>query len=198
MKILRCGPEAVLLDCGDLTEALGWWSSLSEHPEVQEAVLGAQTVLLRGDPRTLRHVVASTLPSSRQAQTEQRTIEIPVHYDGPDLANVASLVGLSSDDVVRRHTGSPWTVGFSGFAPGFAYLIGGDETLRVPRLPRPRTKVPSGSVGLAGEFSGVYPRESPGGWQLIGRTTRALFDIHADPPALLQPGDHVQFVEVEE
>ena len=95
--------------------------------------------------------------------------------------------------VIAAHTGSPWRVGFGGFAPGFAYLVGGDERLNVPRQSDPRTKVPAGSVALAGEFSAVYPRESPGGWQLIGHTDAVLWDVDRDKPALLIPGMLVQF-----
>ena len=116
-------------------------------------------------------------------------------YDGPDLADVASHTGLSEDEIVAAHTGAPWTVAFGGFAPGFAYLVGGDERLAVPRRESPRTSVPAGSVGLAGEFSGVYPRSSPGGWQLIGHTDAVMFDVDRDPPALLAPGAQVRFVE---
>jgi KipI family sensor histidine kinase inhibitor len=105
---------------------------------------------------------------------------------------------LTPREVVAAHTQTPWRVGFAGFAPGFGYLVGGDERLRVPRRSEPRTKVPIGAVGLAGEFSGVYPRESPGGWQLIGHTSEeqaALWDVDRDPPALLTPGQWVQFRE---
>lgn len=115
-------------------------------------------------------------------------VELAVQYDGPDLAEVARLCRLSAD-VVAAHTGRPWRVGFAGFAPGFAYLVDGD-----PRRTEPRTAVPAGSVGLAGAFSGIYPRSSPGGWQLIGRTDAALFDVDRDPPALLRPGAWVRFV----
>ena len=116
-------------------------------------------------------------------------------YDGPDLAEVARLTGLDEDEVVAAHTGTPWRIAFGGFAPGFAYLTGGDERLRVPRRDEPRTTVPAGAVGLAGEFSGVYPRSSPGGWQLIGSTDALLWDPDRDPPALLLPGGSVRFVE---
>jgi KipI family sensor histidine kinase inhibitor len=116
-----------------------------------------------------------------------------VVYDGPDLADVASHTGLSEEAIVSAHTGTPWTVAFGGFAPGFAYLVGGDERLAVPRRDSPRTSVPAGSVGLAGEYSGVYPRSSPGGWQLIGRTDTVMFDVDRDPPALLAPGSLVRF-----
>ena len=113
-----------------------------------------------------------------------------VRYDGPDLDEVARLTGLTHAEVVAAHTGTPWRVAFGGFAPGFAYLVGGDPRLHVPRRDRPRPSVPAGSVGLAGEFSGVYPRSSPGGWQLLGTTDAVLWDADRDPPALLAPGHH--------
>jgi KipI family sensor histidine kinase inhibitor len=122
------------------------------------------------------------------------TVEIPVCYDGEDLAEVGELTGLGADGVVEAHTGQTWTVAFAGFAPGFGYLVGEDDRLHVPRRTTPRTKVPAGAVGLAGEFSGVYPRESPGGWQLIGSTRLPMWDLDRDPPALLQPGLRVRFV----
>ena len=123
-------------------------------------------------------------------------VEIAVRYDGPDLDDVARLTGLSPAEVVAAHTGMPWRVAFGGFAPGFAYLVGGDPRLRVPRRGRPRPWVPAGAVGLAGEFSGVYPRASPGGWQLVGTTDAVLWDVDRDPPALLAPGTSVRFVAV--
>ena len=123
-------------------------------------------------------------------------VVIDVVYDGADLDEVARLTGLTPQRRRRRAHRTPWRVGFAGFAPGFAYLVGGDERLNVPRRSEPRTKVPAGSVGLAGEFSGVYPRESPGGWQLIGRTDAELWDVDREPPALLTPGMWVQFREV--
>ena len=123
-------------------------------------------------------------------------VEIEVRYDGPDLDDVARLTGLSRAEVVAAHTGMPWRVAFGGFAPGFAYLVGGDPRLVVPRRDHPRPAVPAGSVGLAGTFSGVYPRASPGGWQLLGTTALVLWDEHRDPPALLTPGTSVRFVDV--
>lgn len=123
-------------------------------------------------------------------------VEIPVRYDGPDLLEVGELTGLGPAGVVAAHTGRVWTVAFCGFMPGFGYLVGGDPRLRVPRRNSARTRVPAGSVGLAGEYSGVYPRESPGGWQLIGRTTMPIFDLSWESPALLRPGRRVRFVEV--
>jgi KipI family sensor histidine kinase inhibitor len=120
-------------------------------------------------------------------------VEIAVTYDGADLAEVARLTGLDEDGVVAAHTGTPWRIAFGGFAPGFMYLTGGDPRLQVPRRDEPRTTVPAGAVGLAGEYSGVYPRPSPGGWQLIGRTDTVLWDAERDPPALLTPGGIVTF-----
>jgi biotin-dependent carboxylase-like uncharacterized protein len=122
-------------------------------------------------------------------------VEVGVCYDGEDLAEVARLCRLDAAEVVRAHTAAPWTVAFTGFAPGFAYLSGGDPRLDVPRRAEPRTRIPAGSVGLAGPFSGVYPRVSPGGWQLIGRTGLAMWDLARDEPALLAPGMRVRFVD---
>jgi KipI family sensor histidine kinase inhibitor len=191
MKLLPCGDRAVLLDCASLEEARGWFTALTDL----DPVLGAQTVLLEGNPADLRAVVAARKPDPPVARTEPAEIVIAVAYDGPDLTEVAALTGLSKDDVVAAHTSTAWTVGFGGFAPGFAYLTGGDPRLRVPRRATPRPTVPAGSVGLAGDFSGIYPRSSPGGWQLIGRTDVELFDVESDPPALLQPGMRVRFTE---
>jgi KipI family sensor histidine kinase inhibitor len=192
MKVLPCGDRAVLIDCSSLDEAQGWFAAL--HDDV-DAVLGARTVLLRGDPSDLRALVDRSEPRDITTAEDVEEIEIPVTYDGDDLADVASHTGLSEDEIVTAHTGTPWTVAFGGFAPGFAYLVGGDERLVVPRRDSPRTSVPAGSVGLAGEFSGVYPRSSPGGWQLIGHTDAVMFDVDRDPPALLASGATVRFVE---
>ena len=106
---------------------------------------------------------------------------------------MARLTGLTAGEVIEAHTRTPWRVGFSGFAPGFAYLVDGDPRLAVPRRSEPRTSVPAGSVGLAGEFSAVYPRRSPGGWQLIGHTDAVLWDLERPDPALLTRGMRVRF-----
>lgn len=123
-------------------------------------------------------------------------VEVPVRYDGEDLREVARLIGLEPREVVQRHTSTLWVVAFSGFAPGFGYAVPVDGgPWDVPRRDESRTRVPAGAVGLAGGFTGVYPRESPGGWQLIGRTEAVMFDPDRDPPALLRPGTTVRFVE---
>lgn len=124
-------------------------------------------------------------------------VEILVHYDGPDLSDVCELTSLAPHEVVAAHTQTPWRVAFTGFSPGFAYLCGGDSRLQVPRRGEARTSVPAGAVALAGEFSAVYPRSSPGGWQLLGHTDAILWDIDRQPPALLQPGSTVCFVDAE-
>ncbi|TDL12074.1 allophanate hydrolase subunit 1 [Mycolicibacterium obuense] len=202
------GDRALLLEFGTTAEVLAWTEALraAELPGVVDLVPAAQTVLIiladashqaptrqrigRVAP-TANTVAESSAPPDRKAD-----VLIDVVYDGEDLDEVARLTGLSVDEVVAAHTGRPWRVGFCGFAPGFGYLLDGDERLEVPRRAEPRTKVPVGAVALAGSFSGVYPRESPGGWQLIGRTDAALWDIDRDEPALLTPGRWVQFQAV--
>jgi KipI family sensor histidine kinase inhibitor len=199
------GDHALLLEFDSTAEVLAWSEALRDAglAGVVDTVSAARTVLLKlAEPRhqapTRQHLAALRIDNAavRRAVTgtdDEADAVIDVVYDGDDLDDVATLTGLSVDDVVAAHTGTPWRVGFGGFAPGFAYLVGGDERLRVPRRDEPRTKVPAGAVGLAGEFSGVYPRPSPGGWQLIGRTDATLWDIDRDPPALLTPGMWVRF-----
>ncbi|GAA3526366.1 allophanate hydrolase subunit 1 [Aeromicrobium panaciterrae] len=191
MNLRPYGDTALLLDCESLDEAQSWFAALHDQAE---AVLGARTVLLRGDPGTLWSLVDQTRPADSVALPGQPEIEVPVTYDGADLGDVARLTGLSVDEVVEAHTGTPWTVAFGGFAPGFSYLVGGDPRLHVPRRESPRARVPAGSVGVAGEFSGVYPRQSPGGWQLVGHTELAMWDTGREPPALLVAGMAVRFV----
>lgn len=190
MKLRPCGDTALLVDCDSLDEAQGWYAALRQRAP---AVLGARTVLLRGSPSELRALVGRTSPVSPEVALASPTVEIPVTYDGADLEEVARLTGLTPAGVIRAHTSSAWTVAFGGFAPGFSYLVGGDPRLVVPRRESPRARVPAGSVGLAGEFSGIYPRESPGGWQLIGRTDVAVWDSGRAEPALLLAGMRVRF-----
>lgn len=200
------GDQALLLEFDSTAEVLAWTDALREAEllGVLDIVPASRTVLVKlAGPRyqaPTRQRLAK-LRVTAEALTEASTpheadIEIDVVYDGADLEEVARLTGMTTDQVVAAHTGTLWQVGFGGFAPGFAYLIGGDERLNVPRQSEPRTKVPAGSVALAGEFSGVYPRESPGGWQLIGRTNAELWDVDRDPPALLRPGMWVRFREM--
>ncbi len=198
------GDRALLVELGGIEQALAWVDALEADrpPGIADVVPAAETVLvLLSDGVAvdhLREALRSVDPAAAARDAvELPQIEIPVRYDGPDLAEVATLTGLDEAAVVAAHTGTPWRVGFGGFAPGFGYLVGGDQRLHVPRREKARTKVPAGAVGLAGEFSGIYPRESPGGWQLIGRTDVLLWDLDRDPPALLQRGAEVRFTAVE-
>ena len=199
------GDRALLLECGSTDEVLGCAAALraADIAGVTDIVPGARTVLVtltdatyQAATRTRLATVEFTAPADPVPPGDADVV-IDVVYDGADLADVAALVGMDTDGVIAAHTGTPWRVGFGGFAPGFAYLVGGDSRLSVPRRDQPRTRVPAGSVALAGEFSGVYPRESPGGWQLIGRTETVLWDIDRPLPALLAPGMWVQFRAVD-
>ncbi|MFT3969569.1 MAG: urea amidolyase family protein [Micropruina sp.] len=210
-RLLPCGERAVLIEVADLDAVMALRTVLAAlagrgaFAAVRDVVAAATTVLLGvDDPDALpgvREAVVNLLPGPDPATVTAargEPVEIGVHYDGADLAEVARLTGLRPDEVVAAHTGRDWVVAFGGFAPGFAYLAGGDERLQVPRRAEPRTRVPPGAVGLAGPFSGIYPRASPGGWQLIGRTDIGLWDAERDPPALLQPGGRVRFRSIDE
>ena len=198
MNVLPFGDAALLVELDGLDEVLGFAAAVgaADLDGVIDVVPAAETVLVVTEPGTPLEPLVRRLTSlsfRSVAQAEGEPVEIAVVYDGPDLADVARLTGLSEDQVVDAHTGTPWRIAFGGFAPGFAYLTGGDPRLAVARRDEPRTTVPAGSVGLAGEYSGVYPRSSPGGWQLIGRTEAVLWDAERSPPALLQPGGSVRF-----
>ncbi|MFD7340452.1 5-oxoprolinase subunit PxpB [Streptomyces violascens] len=201
MRTLPVGEHALLVElengeaAGALHAELLRRRAAGTLPPVREIVPAARTVLLDGitDPRAL----AAQLTTWRIPPLEagaQETVEISVRYDGPDLADVAALWEVSEQEAVRIHSAAEFRVAFCGFAPGFAYLTGLGEEYAVPRRDTPRTSVPAGSVALAGPYTGVYPRPSPGGWQLIGRTDAALWDPHREPAALLTPGTRVRFV----
>lgn len=201
-RVIPYGDSALLVEFGSLADVLGMLPALqrTRPAGVLDLVPAARTIAIVLDPRVLSPASASgwverTVPEPAEAADEE-VVELPVRYDGDDLAEVAGLLGITTAEVVERHTASRWRVAFGGFAPGFAYLVTDNDGLVVPRRATPRTAVPAGSVGLAGEFSGVYPRSSPGGWQLIGRTDATLWDAAADPPALLRPGVVVRFTAV--
>lgn len=191
----------LLVECTDLNSTMDLHHTLETAtlPGVEELIPAARTVLINFDPaRTsataLEHRIRG-LEHTEQDTTEAREVTIDVHYDGEDLAEVAELLSVSTAEVVARHQQATWQVAFSGFAPGFGYLAGDDPIFDVPRRPSPRTRVPVGAVALAGEFTGVYPRASPGGWQLIGRSDARLWDLDREPPALFVPGTIVTFRE---
>jgi KipI family sensor histidine kinase inhibitor len=200
MRILPSGSTALLVELEDLDAVLALYAALSAQPPagVVDVVPAARTVLLVIDPAgttlaAVAEAVRTTVPRP-DLRAEGEVVELPVHYDGADLPELAGLLGIEPAELVDRHTAQEWTVAFCGFAPGFGYLTQLGAPWDVPRRSTPRTAVPPGSVALAGEFSGVYPRQSPGGWQLIGRTDVAVFDAAREPAALLRPGVRVRFV----
>lgn len=195
------GDRALLLECESTDEVLAVAGALrgAALPGVRDVVPAARTVLVTlADPAlqqsTRTRLAVIDIPSHPPtAPARSAEVVIDVVYDGADLDQVAELLDMTVPDLIAAHTGTRWRVAFCGFAPGFGYLTGGDPRLRVPRRAEPRPRVPAGSVALAGEFSGVYPRESPGGWQLLGRADAVLWDVDRSPPALLAPGDWVRF-----
>jgi KipI family sensor histidine kinase inhibitor len=198
------GDQALLVDVEDGPEPAALAAAITSagHPAITEVVPAATTVLVRTTPGADLAVVAGAVRASAGRATElsasgEDELVVPVVYDGADLDEVAGHTGLSAGEVVAAHTGQVWTVAFCGFAPGFGYLRGEDDRLHVPRRSSPRTRVPAGAVALAGEFTGVYPRPSPGGWQLIGRTDLPVWDLERRPPALLRPGVRVRFVALD-
>ncbi|MEP7090773.1 MAG: allophanate hydrolase subunit 1 [Nocardioidaceae bacterium] len=200
--MLAYGDRALLLELGDAGRVLAWTDALGRArlPGVGDLVPAAATLLVviaeGADVAAVRSALEGFEEPDPSAQRPEDgdVLEVPVSYDGPDLAEVARLTGLTEAEIVEAHTSTTWRVAFGGFAPGFGYLVGGDARLVVPRRESARTSVPAGAVGLAGEFSGVYPRESPGGWQLIGTTSLPMWDPERDPPAVLLPGARVRFV----
>lgn len=195
------GEAALLVDTGTAERAQALAASLrsSPPPGVVEAVPGLESLLVELDPLQpddVADALRQRLARLDVPPADGRLHVIRVVYDGPDLDDVAALTGLTPDEVVMRHAATELPVLFCGFAPGFAYLGELPDELRVPRLARPRTRTPAGSVAIAGAMSGVYPADLPGGWRIIGRTSVTLFDPRADPPSLLVPGDRVRFEPV--
>lgn len=203
MRALPVGDRALLVELGSGAEAQALHAELLRRRaagslSVREIVPAARTVLLDGldDPaRLAAQLTAWDIPPLSARADE--VIELPVRYDGPDLADVAALWGVEEHEVGRIHAAAEFRVAFCGFAPGFGYLTGLPPRYHVPRRDTPRTAVPAGSVALAGPYTGVYPRSSPGGWQLIGTTDAVLWDHTRVPAALLSPGTRVRFVERE-
>jgi KipI family sensor histidine kinase inhibitor len=195
VRVRPAGPLGLLVEVDDLVTVHRVAAALRAVPGVEEVVPGYRTVLVTvSAPWQLPAVDELVLPATEEVRG--RLVEVPVVYDGADLPEVARLTGLTEDEVVARHTAVEYLVAFLGFAPGFPYLVGLDPALHVPRRATPRTRVPAGSVGLAGAQTGIYPQPTPGGWQLLGRTDVVLFDADRDPPALLAAGDRLRFVPV--
>lgn len=199
MRFRDAGDSGLLVDTDTLAEAHRVWAVLhaAALPGVRDAVVGERSVLVTFDPLDcdLPGVRAAADAASGAAEHDPRTVSIPVSYDGEDLDDVAIHTGLSTVEVARRHSEALYTVAFLGFSPGFAYLVGLDHALHLPRRDTPRTRVPAGSVAIAGEHTAVYPQQTPGGWHLLGHTDLRIFDAtDASDPALLAPRDRVRFV----
>lgn len=200
MRFLPVNLDALLVELHDLDETLALFDSLQAEPiaGIDEIIPAARTLLVQYRPsavdrQALINAIARRDLSTRSTR-ESRRVEIPVHYNGEDLDEVAALLGISREEVVRRHTSADYEVAFCGFAPGFGYLTGGAD-FQVPRRQTPRTRIPAGAVALAGNFSGVYPKASPGGWQIIGVTPLQMWDLQRDEPALMRPGYKVRFLD---
>jgi KipI family sensor histidine kinase inhibitor len=201
LTVLPYGDRAVLLEVADLAAVVAVRTALerSPLPGQRDLVPAARTVLVVFDRQPTDRDVAALRRLDADAPTPgaaAAAVELPVVFDGDDLADVAELTGRTVPAVVELLTTVQLTVAFCGFAPGFGYLTGLPDDFHLPRRATPRTRVPAGSVALAGPFAGVYPQASPGGWQLVGRTDAVLFDVDRDPPALLAPGTAVRFRDV--
>lgn len=207
VTILPMGERAFLVEVDSLEGMLSLHAALAaSRPEgVLELVPAARTVLVVVDPSRMPMSVARDWASAAEEESaalppaagpDGVVVDVPVRYDGPDLAETAALLGMPPRELIDRHRSARWSVAFTGFAPGFAYLVSPDWAFEVPRLAAPRTRVPVGAIGVAGGFTGAYPRATPGGWRLIGSTDAVLFDPGSSSPALLPPGAHVRFTEV--
>jgi KipI family sensor histidine kinase inhibitor len=194
--VRRAGDAALLIET-EVPHRLNAAVRDLARPEVIDVVPGAETLLVTTRPGTdlgRLGAILAELPLPEASEAGGEPLRVPVVYDGADLDEVASLTGLSREEVVARHAGADYVVAYLGFSPGFGYLTGLDDRLHVPRRDSPRTAVPAGAVAIAGPYGAVYPSSSPGGWRLLGRTTLRLWDPGREPPSLLRPGTQVRFV----
>ncbi|MCZ0964354.1 urea amidolyase family protein [Paracoccus benzoatiresistens] len=204
MRFLPVGPRTLLVELADLDTTLALFDALGADSieGVTEIIPAARTLMIRVAPGfaadgALAAAIQARQPAPGTVRQEgpAEVVEIPMTYDGIDLADVAAHLGLSVAEVIAAHQAATWQVAFCGFAPGFAYMTCDDPRFGLPRRPAPRTRIPAGSVALAARFCGIYPQDTPGGWQLIGTTRVPMWDLSRDPPALLRPGVRTRFVE---
>lgn len=201
MRFLPVNLNTILIELDSLDDTLALYASLRAQTlkGITELVPAARTVMATFNPvylsrqQLIDHIARLPLVNGRASET--RTVTVPVRYDGEDLPVLAESLGLSVAQLIEHHQSVNWTVAFTGFAPGFAYMVSADWRRQIPRRATPRTRIPAGALALAGEFSGIYPQASPGGWQLIGSTEEKMWDMARNPPALLQPGAEVRFVD---
>jgi KipI family sensor histidine kinase inhibitor len=203
VRFLPAGPGALLVEMESLPEVQALHAEITRRraggwaPALLDVVPAARTILLDGveEPGVVMHDIQSwsvpPIPAGGGA-----VIEIHCQYDGPDLPAVAAQWGVSVPEAVRIHASLEHEVAFCGFAPGFAYITGISHSRQVARRDSPRTAVPAGSVALGGLYTGIYPKVSPGGWQVIGHTGAVMWDLGRNPPSLLQAGDRVRFIDV--
>jgi KipI family sensor histidine kinase inhibitor len=191
--VLVAAPDPAALDSTGFSSTGPGSTGFSSTPGSTGRGPATHRTAARGPSEDAVRAVLAGLDAAAPDAEPATEVEIPVRYDGEDLELVARTAGLDVEEVVRLHSGATYTVAFCGFAPGFGYLTGLPEQLHQARLDDPRARVPTGSVAVAGEYSAVYPRSSPGGWRLIGRTELTLFDPAADRPSRLTPGDRVRF-----
>ena len=196
MRLLPCGPSAVLAEYDSLGEVLAVQEALrlADLPGVDQIVPAARTVLVEFSGVDRAALEPLLVPTDLVPTLHGPLVEIPVVYDGEDLDEVAAATAMSADEVVQLHSSIEYSAAFLGFTPGWAYLVGLPAALQLPRRSTPRTAVPAGSVAIANEFTGVYPTASPGGWHLIGSTPATMFDVDRPKPALVAAGDRVRFV----
>jgi KipI family sensor histidine kinase inhibitor len=199
LRFLPAGSDALLVELDDLETTLTLLDAFraDRRDGVIELVPAARTLLVRFDALVTNRArlidAISRVDLSVRTSRRGKTFEIPVTYDGEDLSDVADLLGWSVEELIHRHTEATYTVAFTGFAPGFAYMTCDDPAFDVPRRKSPRVRIPAGSVALGGKFGGIYPTDSPGGWQLLGRTPLKMWDTSRSRAALLAPGDRVRF-----
>jgi KipI family sensor histidine kinase inhibitor len=203
-RVLPYGDRALLVEAESLDEVLALYPALqaARVTGIGEIVPASRTILVTVNPallslRAAERWIGTVAADPAPPADDGPLIVVPVTYDGEDLDQVARLLGETREGVIRIHTSMSWTVAFIGFSPGFAFLASAEHSLDLPRRETPRPRVPAGSVGLAGEFSGIYPHSSRGSWQLIGRTSAVIWDETRQSPALLVPGTRVRFVDAE-